>query len=78
MTVFVRDRVSSVIQLFLWPVADEVRAKSRALERSQFKLKSAQEEITDLQTEFELERQTYLDTIRNQVHTYTTWKYIAH
>lgn len=40
------------------------------------KLQSAQEDITDLQTEFELERQDYLDTIRNQVlhthiHTYT-------
>ena len=35
------------------------------------KLQSAQEDITDLQTEFELERQDYLDTIRNQVlHTH--------
>ena len=47
--------------------ADEVRAKSRALERSQLKLHSAQEDIADLQTEFELERQDYLNTIRNQV-----------
>ena len=46
---------------------DEVRAKSRALERSQLKLQSAQEDISDLQTEFELERQSYLDTIRHQV-----------
>ena len=33
------------------------------------KLQSAQEDIVDLQTEFELERQDYLDTIRNQVST---------
>ena len=33
------------------------------------KLHSAQEDIADLQTEFELERQDYLDTIRNQVYT---------
>ena len=31
------------------------------------KLRSAEEDISDLQTEFELERQGYLDTIRNQV-----------
>lgn len=52
-------------------MADEVRAKSRALERCQMKLQSAQDDITDLQTEFELERQDYLDTIRNQVHIHT-------
>ena len=31
------------------------------------KLKSAQEDTVDLQTEFELERQGYLDTVRHQV-----------
>ena len=31
------------------------------------KLRSAEEDVSDLQTEFELERQGYLDTIRNQV-----------
>ena len=47
--------------------ADEVRVKSHALEKTQQKLRSAEEDIADLQTEFELERQSYLDTIRNQV-----------
>ena len=48
---------------------DEVKAKSRALEKTRMKLRSAEEDIADLQTEFELERQGYLDTIRNQVLT---------
>ena len=33
------------------------------------KLRSAEEDVSDLQTEFELERQDYLDTIRTQVYT---------
>lgn len=53
--------------VFIFFILDEVRVKSRALERCQMKLKSAQEDVADLQTEFELERQGYLDTIRNQV-----------
>lgn len=48
---------------------DEVKAKSRALEKTRMKLRSAEEDIADLQTEFELERQGYLDAIRNQVLT---------
>ena len=43
-----------------------MRVKTRALERNQEKLKSAQDDITDLQAEFEDERQTLLDTIRGQ------------
>lgn len=40
--------------------------KTRALERTQEKLKSAHDDIDDLQAEFEEERQSMLDTIRGQ------------
>ena len=45
---------------------EEVRVKSKVLERVQAKLHSATEDIKDLSTEFELDRQDYLDTIRTQ------------
>ena len=59
--------LSLSLSLSLSRSSDEVRAKSRALERTKMKLRSAEEDVSDLQTEFELERQGYLDTIRNQV-----------
>ena len=46
--------------------ADEVRVKTKHLERTQAKLRSAEEDNSDLQAEFEVERQDYLDTIRKQ------------
>ena len=45
---------------------DEVRVKTQHLERTQAKLRSAEEDNSDLQAEFEVERQDYLDTIRKQ------------
>ena len=45
---------------------DEVRVKTELLEKAQLKLRSAEEEIKDLSTEFEFDRQDYLDTIRKQ------------
>ena len=45
---------------------DEVRVKTQLLERTQAKLRSAEEDNTDLQAEFEVERQDFLDTIRKQ------------
>ena len=45
---------------------DEVRVKTQHLERTQAKLRSAEEDNSDLQAEFEVERQDFLDTIRKQ------------
>ncbi|KAI1890554.1 hypothetical protein AGOR_G00154880 [Albula goreensis] len=45
-------------------IQEEVHAKSRLLENTQRKLKAARIEIRDLQSEFELERDDYLATIR--------------
>ncbi|XP_066547167.1 kinesin-like protein KIF17 isoform X2 [Amia ocellicauda] len=45
-------------------IQEEVRAKSRLLEVANGKLKAASIEIRDLQSEFELERNDYLATIR--------------
>ena len=45
---------------------DEVRVKTQHLERTQAKLRSAEEDNSDLQAEFEVEREDYLDTIRKQ------------
>ena len=45
---------------------DEVRVKIQLLGRSQAKLRSAEEDNSDLQAEFEVDRQDYLDTIRKQ------------
>ena len=45
---------------------DEVRVKTQLLERTKAKLKSSEEDNSDLQAEFEVERQDYLDTIRKQ------------
>ncbi|KAM5248681.1 kinesin-like protein KIF17 [Ctenodactylus gundi] len=47
-------------------VQEEVRAKSRLLEKVQRKLRAAEVEIKDLQSEFELEKIDYLATIRRQ------------
>ncbi|XP_072101214.1 kinesin-like protein KIF17 isoform X1 [Mobula birostris] len=47
-------------------IQDEVRAKSKNIENLQRKLKIAEIEISDLQTEFEFERIDYLSTIRRQ------------
>ncbi|KAJ8259643.1 hypothetical protein GJAV_G00171800 [Gymnothorax javanicus] len=45
-------------------IQEEVRAKSKVLDNTQRKLKAARIEIRDLQSEFELERDDYLATIR--------------
>uniref|UniRef100_A0A8C0BN60 Kinesin-like protein n=1 Tax=Buteo japonicus TaxID=224669 RepID=A0A8C0BN60_9AVES len=45
-------------------IQEEVRAKSKLLEKMQKKLQAAETEIKDLQSEFELERIDYLSTIR--------------
>ncbi|XP_070597560.1 kinesin-like protein KIF17 isoform X3 [Erythrolamprus reginae] len=47
-------------------IQEEVRAKSRLLEKIKEKLRAAETEIKDLQSEFELERIDYLATIRRQ------------
>ena len=46
--------------------SDEVRVKTQLLDRTKAKLRSAEEDNSDLQEEFEVERQDYLDTIRKQ------------
>ena len=43
--------------------------KTKLLERTQAKAKSAEEDIKDLSAEFEIDRQDYLDTIRKQERT---------
>ncbi|XP_021565533.1 LOW QUALITY PROTEIN: kinesin-like protein KIF17 [Carlito syrichta] len=45
-------------------IQEEVRAKSKLLEKMQRKLRAAEVEIKDLQSEFELEKIDYLATIR--------------
>ncbi|NXS59636.1 KIF17 protein, partial [Brachypteracias leptosomus] len=45
-------------------IQEEVRAKSKLLEKMQKKLRAAETEIKDLQSEFELEKINYLGTIR--------------
>uniref|UniRef100_A0A8B9NHI4 Kinesin-like protein n=1 Tax=Accipiter nisus TaxID=211598 RepID=A0A8B9NHI4_9AVES len=45
-------------------IQEEVRAKSKLLEKMQKKLQAAETEIKDLQSEFELEKIDYLSTIR--------------
>ncbi|XP_009666047.2 kinesin-like protein KIF17 isoform X2 [Struthio camelus] len=45
-------------------IQEEVRAKSKLLEKMQKKLRAAETEIKDLQSEFELEKIDYLGTIR--------------
>ncbi|NXW88091.1 KIF17 protein, partial [Alopecoenas beccarii] len=45
-------------------IQEEVRAKSKLLEKMQNKLRAAETEIKDLQSEFELEKIDYLGTIR--------------
>ncbi|XP_075376700.1 kinesin-like protein KIF17 isoform X2 [Mycteria americana] len=45
-------------------IQEEVRAKSKLLEKMQKKLQAAETEIKDLQSEFELEKIDYLGTIR--------------
>ncbi|XP_062962373.1 kinesin-like protein KIF17 isoform X2 [Cynocephalus volans] len=47
-------------------IQEEVRAKSRLLEKMQRRLRAAEVEIKDLQSEFELEKIDYLATIRRQ------------
>ncbi|KAF6109349.1 kinesin family member 17 [Phyllostomus discolor] len=47
-------------------IQEEVRAKSKLLEKVQRKLRAAEVEIKDLQSEFELEKIDYLATIRRQ------------
>uniref|UniRef100_A0A8C8SDK7 Kinesin-like protein n=1 Tax=Pelusios castaneus TaxID=367368 RepID=A0A8C8SDK7_9SAUR len=47
-------------------IQEEVRAKSKLLEKMQKKLRAAETEIKDLQAEFELEKIDYLATIRRQ------------
>jgi len=45
---------------------DEIRVKDYVINQMEEKLKSAQSEIDDLQTEFERDREDYLETIRKQ------------
>ncbi|KAM9176151.1 kinesin-like protein KIF17 [Mergus octosetaceus] len=45
-------------------IQEEVRVKSKLLEKMQKKLQAAETEIRDLQSEFELEKIDYLNTIR--------------
>lgn len=45
---------------------DEIKAKNNTINQMEAKLKSAQSEIDDLQTEFERDREDYLETIRKQ------------
>lgn len=45
---------------------DEIKAKNNVINEMEGKLKSAQAEIDDLQTEFERDREDYLETIRKQ------------
>ena len=59
---------SKSLMLFFFKT-DEARVKTKLLERSQAKLKSAEEDNKDLSAEFEMERQDYLDTIRKQERT---------
>ncbi|KAL1776394.1 kinesin KIF17 isoform X2 [Sigmodon hispidus] len=47
-------------------IQEEVRAKSKLLEKMQKKLRAAEVEIKDLQSEFQLEKIDYLATIRRQ------------
>ncbi|KAM4652758.1 kinesin-like protein KIF17 [Discoglossus pictus] len=47
-------------------IQEELKAKNRLLEKMQKKLKAAEVEIEDLQSEFEMERNDYLVTIRRQ------------
>ncbi|KAM6174113.1 kinesin-like protein KIF17 [Erethizon dorsatum] len=47
-------------------IQEEVRAKSKLLEKMHRKLRAAEVEIKDLQSEFELEKIDYLATIRRQ------------
>ena len=49
--------------------ADEVRVKTRALEKMQIKYTSAEDEIKDLESEFQEEKEDLLDTIRKQQKT---------
>lgn len=58
-----------IIERIFNSLTDEVRVKSKLLERSQAKLKSAEEDNKDLSAEFEMDRQDYLDTIRRQERT---------
>ncbi|KAM6240938.1 kinesin-like protein KIF17 isoform 3-T4 [Porphyrio hochstetteri] len=46
-------------------IQEEARAKSKLLEKMQKKLRAAETEIKDLQSEFELEKINYLSTIRH-------------
>lgn len=51
---------------FFCVTLDEVRVKTKVIERTKAKLESAEEDVQDLCAEFELERQDYLSTIRSQ------------
>ncbi|XP_043919113.1 kinesin-like protein KIF17 [Protopterus annectens] len=51
-------------------IQEEVRAKSKLLEKVQAKWKAAECEISDLQSEFQFERIDYLATIRRQEREY--------
>ena len=45
---------------------DEIKVKNNVINQMEGKLKSARSEIDDLQTEFERDREDYLETIRKQ------------
>lgn len=48
-------------------ISQELNLKTEALRRYRHKVKSLEKEISDIQSEFEVERQDYLETIRKQV-----------
>lgn len=47
-------------------ISDELQLKTEALRRYRHRVKLLQKEIDDIQSEFESERQDYLETIRKQ------------
>ena len=47
-------------------IQEELRIKTDALKQSKHKIKAMNDEIRDLQQEFEDDRSDYLDTIRRQ------------
>lgn len=47
-------------------ISQELNLKTEALRRYRHKVKSLEKEIDDIQSEFETERQDYLETVRKQ------------
>lgn len=47
-------------------ISQELNLKTEALRKYKHRVKALEKEITDIQSEFEVERQDYLETIRKQ------------